>query len=71
MKMKKRSVNLNESDMEYLEYVAKETGKTAGELIREILEREIKKYKLVFGKPYNAKLEREPHDKYRINSFRS
>ncbi|CAM4337899.1 hypothetical protein [Bacillus tropicus] len=48
--MKKRSVSLRESDILYLEYVAKETGKTAGELMRDILEREVKKYKLVFGK---------------------
>ncbi len=49
-RMKKRSVSLRESDILYLEYVAKETGKTAGELMRDILEREVKKYKLVFGK---------------------
>jgi predicted DNA-binding protein len=48
--VKKRSVYLRESDMEYLEYVAKEIGKSRGELMREILEREVKKYKLVFGK---------------------
>ncbi|MGG3118063.1 hypothetical protein [Bacillus paranthracis] len=48
--MKKRSVTLRESDILYLEYVAKEIGKTAGELMRDILEREVKKYKLVFGK---------------------
>ncbi|WP_242302629.1 hypothetical protein, partial [Bacillus cereus group sp. BfR-BA-01423] len=49
-RMKKRSVSLRESDILYLEYVAKETGKPAGELMRDILEREVKKYKLVFGK---------------------
>lgn len=58
--MKKFSINLLEEQAEYLDFVAGEVGKTRGELVREVLEREIAKYITVFGKPLNAKYDREP-----------
>jgi len=46
---KKFSINLLEKDANYLDYVAKEAGTTRAELVRGVLEREVKKYKNVFG----------------------
>lgn len=47
--LKKFSINLLKKDADYLNYVAKEVGQTRAELVRRVLEREIRKYKSVFG----------------------
>lgn len=51
MKQNKRkfSVYLSQSDIEYLDYVAKELNTTRGEMVRKELERFVLKLKHVFG----------------------
>lgn len=60
--MKKFSISLKTSDVDYLDYVAKELDLARGELVRKALEHYVLKLKCTYGdNPYiNAKFKREP-----------